>query len=98
MIQIAMSEEYDSITYYYGCLNDKYHFKVELTYDSVEEKHEIKDIIFDKIKWREKSDSGIDWDDAKAKIKDFAQKWLFGNPDEDWIKSQETNAELNSEK
>jgi len=80
MIHIKLNEEYDSITQHYGILNEKYHFKVMVLYDSVKAKYEIKDVIFDKIKWLSE-EPDIDWDDAKDKIKDFTKKWLFDRPE-----------------
>ena len=81
MIQIYMNEEYDSITYHYGILNKRYNFKVMVLYDSVAEQHTIKDVIFDRTKWRGEKEPDVDWRDAKRKIKDFTMKWLLDKPE-----------------
>ena len=81
MIHIQLNDDYDSVTYHYGVLNDRYNFKVIVIYDSVKSKYEIKDVIFDRVKWRTEPEPDIDWKDAKKKIKDFTRKWLFDKPE-----------------
>ena len=78
MTHIKMDENYKTTTKYYGTLDDKFHFTVDQVYDSYTKTYFIEDITFDPIKKEENMPTEY-WDKSKERIKDFIDKWLFGN-------------------
>lgn len=82
MTHIKMDEEYEAVTTYQGMLDDKFHFTVNVTYDSYVKSYKITGINFDPIKKEENMPTKY-WDKSKKRIEDFIMKWLFGNPKEE---------------
>lgn len=74
MIHIKMNDEYNTITTYYGDLDNKYPFMVEISYNSNVNHYEISSIEFI---GNESKEPKRYWNKAEDKIKDFAMKWLF---------------------
>ena len=77
---VKMSDEYSTVTTYYGTLNDKYPFMVETSYNSEIDNHHISNIEFisEGDLYSGKSDKY--WKKSEAKIKEFVTKWLFDKP------------------
>ena len=74
---IKMADEYSQVTTYYGELDDKHSFSVEISYNSEVGNHNITSIEF----VEDYSDKGKGyWKHAEDKIKDFVMKWLFERP------------------
>jgi hypothetical protein len=76
---IQMADEYNQVTTYYGALDDKYQFMVEISYNSEIGNHNIDSIEFLAIK-RADDMSKEYWSKSKEKINDFVLKWLFNKP------------------
>tara|TARA_Y100000310_G_scaffold324860_1_gene387292 strand:- start:217 stop:444 length:228 start_codon:yes stop_codon:yes gene_type:complete len=68
---IEMDEDYNQTTYYYGALNEDYHFCAPVRYNSISEEYKTK-----KIKWTEEPKRKLRIK-AEKKINDFLLKWLF---------------------
>jgi len=77
---IKMDDEYSEVSTYYGSLDDKYQFTVEVSYNSEIGNHNITSIEFigDTEHFFGKSEQYFK--KAEDKIKDFVMKWLFEKP------------------
>ena len=77
---IQMADEYSQVSTYYGVLDDKYQFMVEISYNSEIGNHNIDSIEFLAIKRVDDMPKEY-WSKSKEKIKDFVMKWLFERKD-----------------
>ena len=79
---IQMADEYNQVTTYYGVLDNKYQFMVEVLYSSEEGNHNIDSIEFLAIKRIDDMPKEY-WSKSKEKIKDFIMKWLFDRSEDE---------------
>ena len=74
---IEMDENYETVTKYFGTLDDKFHFTVDHKYDSLTKTYEIEGITFDPIR-KEEHMSEEYWATSRRRIVNFLNVWLFG--------------------
>ena len=86
-MHIKMKEnEYQQVTTYYGKLDDKYPFIVEVSYGSswdAKDNNYISSVEFVAADNLYSSKSKKYWRKAENKIRDFVMKWLFTKEEKD---------------
>ena len=80
---IKMADEYSTVTTYYGQLDDKHSFMVEISYNS-----EIGDYNITSVEFigDRKDKSDFYWNRSENKIRNFTMKWLFHRQGESYKK------------